>query len=112
MPWDDVEVVTLQSAMDHARISVMDEHLDLEAKLRQAHELVLDHVSRDDDDWTATMEAWTPTTAPKVIQAAVHAQFQDLCRYRGDDEPSKASPLTLSPYVTRLLLRYHDPALA
>ena len=111
--WDDVEVLTIEQAIAHARLPETQEGEDLQMKLRQAHDLVLDHISRtDDEDWTDTMLAWTPDTVPKTIQAAVQRQFLDLVRYRGDDDPSKGNPLGLSPWVRQLLQRYHDPALA
>jgi len=113
MAFEDVELVTLDQAKVHAGITDSDRDEDLTLKLEEAHALVLDYISRPDDDWTAEMEAWDGDTAPRAVRAAVMRQFADLVRFRGDDDDAaKVNGYDLSPAVAQLLRRYRDPALA
>lgn len=113
MAFEDVEILTLDQAKEHAGITDSDRDGDLQLKLQEAHGLVLDYVSRPDATWTATMEAWDGDTAPPAIRGAIARQFADLVRFRGgDDDDLRVNGYDLSPRVTQLLRRYRDPALA
>lgn len=114
--WDDVEIVNLEQAKAHARITSSDEDDDLTLKLRQAHALVLDYVADSrDDDFIATMQTWDDTSAPAAVQAAIMRQFADLARFRGDDDVERVDVEIgnfLSPRVKQLLLLYRTPTIA
>lgn len=112
--WDDVEIVSVDQAKQHARITSSDEDDDLALKLRQAHGLVLDYIDRPtDEDWHAELLTWDDSTAPAAVQAAILRMFQHLYRFRGDDEPQKPEDgLGLPSHVTQLLRLYRTPALA
>lgn len=112
--WDDIEIVDLDQAKKHTGITSTTDDEDLEGKLREAHEVVLDYVDRaDDEDWHAEVLAWDADSAPKPIRAAILRQFADLDRFRGGDtDDSKVNPHGLSPRVAQLLSLYRDPPLA
>lgn len=112
--WDDIEIVTLDQAKQHARVTSTDEDDDLTLKLRQAHALVLDYVDRPtDDDWHDEILGWDDETAPAAVQAAILRMFKHLERYRGDDETQNPDEgLGLPPHVKQLLRMYRTPALA
>lgn len=111
--WDALELVPLEVAKDHLRVTTSDEDEDIEVKLQQAQAMVLDYIDRPDDtDWHAEMLAWTATTAPKAVQAAIVRQLMDLRRFRGDDPPAGNAGLFLSPWVAQCLRMYRDPVLA
>lgn len=113
--WTDIEIVSLEQAKAHIRRPDSDEDDDLALKLVQAHGLVLDYIARaSDDDWTATMQAWTDETAPPAVQAAVLRQFAELARFRGDDEDDRGAGdgTDLSPRVKQLLRMYRTPVIA
>lgn len=112
-------LVTLDQLKAHLKLSGTDEDDDLELKLAQAEAVVLSYVTQrvsDADDWETTVNAWTSSTVPPQVQAAILMQTGELYRYRGDDEAAdthqKREPGMLSPYVMALLYRFRDPALA
>ena len=109
------QIVTLAQAKKHLRVVSHDDDDDIMDKLDQATALVLDYVYRDDDDWLATIIAWSPDTAPKSIQAAVLVQCAELYRFRGDDLPKETPERQhgfLSPAVAAYLHRFRDPSIA
>lgn len=123
MAWSPLnELVTLEQAKQHLKLPdygspVSAEDDDLQLKLLVAHEVVIDYLSQrisDQDAWQATVDAWTPETAPKRVLAAILAQFGYLYRRRGDD--NDAPPLENGAAVCKdaewLLIRFRDPALA
>ena len=112
--WDAVEIVTLTQAKEHAGITHTDRDDDLSLKLRDAHWLVLNRISRPDETWTAEMLAWTPDTAPGEVRQAISRQFAELDRFRGGDDQkgTDVNNFDLAPIVVSLLRRYIDPALA
>lgn len=110
------QLVTLAQAKKHLRSpAAFDDDIDILLKIEQATSLVLEYISRDDDDWTETMVSWTEDTVPRGVQAAVLVQLGELYRFRGDD-PEKDTPTRqhgyLSPSVTAYLHRYRDPSIA
>ena len=108
------QIVTLSRARKEVNGTGLDDDV-IADKLEQATALVLDHIWRDDDDWVDTMIAWTPTTAPGAIRAAVLCQLAELYRFRGDDVkgdvPDRAHGF-LAPMVVAYLAKYRDPAIA
>jgi hypothetical protein len=116
------ELVTLAAAKAHLNLfdavssplSVRDQ--DLQDKLDQATELIVDYLTQYDTTWAATVASWDVTTAPLVVRAAILRQTAELYRFRGDD-PENDGPAYeegggLAPCVTQLLKRLRDPALA
>jgi hypothetical protein len=110
------EIVTVDQAVAHLNLQYghYDED-DLALKIEMATALVLDHIWRDDDDWQATILAWTATTVPRAVQAAALVQLSELHRFRGDD-PQGVAPLRqhgyLSPMVEAYLRKFRDPPVA
>lgn len=116
-------LVTLEEAVAHLKLpSILTlsaddpDRDDLELKIEAATDLVLTYIWRDDDDWVDTMIAWTGTTVPRQIKAAILVQLGELYRFRGDDIADTAGPTRqhgfLSPQVTAYLHRYRDPGIA
>lgn len=58
--------------------------------------------------------AWTETTVPAVVKAAVLLQVANLYGFRGDDveQPAGQEHGYLAPGVVNLLKRYRDPVVA
>jgi hypothetical protein len=112
-------ILTLDQLKAHLKLSGTEDDDDLELKLAQAEAIVLGYVNQrvsDADDWSDTVTAWTSSTAPPEVKAAILMQAGELYRYRGDDEAAdthqKREHGMLSPYVMALLYRYRDPALS
>jgi hypothetical protein len=110
------ELVSLDQVKEHLRITSDHEDDDLQRKLDQAHALVFDYVRQriaDEDAWQAQIDAWTESTAPAQVLAAIERQCADLYRRRGDDETDlQREPGGLSPDAKSCLYRFRDPALA
>lgn len=113
-------IVRVHQATKHLGLSDGAHAGALEAYIRAATQLVCEYIcdrNPEDEDWIATIEGWTPTTAPPVIVSAVLVQVGELYRFRGDDTSADRPDAgsmdgSLSPLVTRLLHRYRSPSLA
>lgn len=106
-------VITLQEAKDHLRVTSVADDGDINDKLSAATQVVIDYLTRRDTDWNAEMAEWTSTTIPASVRAAILVQLGELYRNRGDELDGRpAGPTSLSPTVTSLLMRYRDPGLA
>lgn len=107
------ELVTIDEAKAHLKLSGSEEDGDLDLKLTQAHALVLDYVTQqreataDVGTWAATVAAWTASTAPDQVKAAIMACFGELYRFRGDED-FEPNPERWQQYLKRL----RDPAIA
>lgn len=107
------ELVTIEEAKGHLRITSDSDNPDLAIKLEAATQVIIDYLTRRDEDWNAEMEAWTPDTVPSSIRAAVLVQLGELYRKRGDDPDVEQRPtVSLSTTVMSLLMRYRDPGFA
>lgn len=108
------ELVTIDEAKAHLRLTGSEEDLDLTAKLTVATDLVVAHVTqRDDGEWADEVAAWDADTVPTPVKHAVLVQFAELYRVRGDDDQTVGeNDAALSPLVRRLLSPYRDPTLA
>jgi hypothetical protein len=76
-------------------------------------QVVIDYLTRRDEDWNDDMAAWTAATVPASVRHAILVQLRELYERtpdekRGPDLP----PATLSPTVLALLMRYRDPGYA
>lgn len=112
------DLVTLDQARKHLRLTGSYEDDDLQMKLTQAQAIVLDHVNQrrsDGDLWAAEIASWTEETVPRQVQAAILIQLGELYRYRGDDasdDNARRASGFLVPAVVSLLNRLRDPAVS
>lgn len=109
----NLELVTLEQAKKHLRLSGSHEDDDVRAKLRQAHGIIADYLSSTDTDWIAEVDAWTDETLPEDVRGAILLQFGELYRFRGDevDQP-KREPGCLSDTIRALLARKRQPVIS
>ena len=91
-------LVTLEQARHRLRLSAAEDYHepDVEMKMEQASDIVIDYIKRPDHEWT-------DADTPPVIQAAILEVLMRL--FEGSDDP-------LSSGVKSILWRYRDPALA
>jgi hypothetical protein len=110
------ELITLDEAKAHLRVTTIQDDGDIQLKLLAATQVVIDYLTRRDTDWNAEMDAWTAETVPPSVRAAIFVQLGELYRKRGDDPDTEPRPASggafLSPTVTALLMRYRDPGVA
>jgi hypothetical protein len=108
------DLITLESAKAHLKVTTLQEDSDLQDKLDAATQIILDYLTRRDAAWNATINAWTADTVPRSVRQAILIQFGEFVAKRGDDptiaEPT--TPLGLSRTVMSLLYGYRDPGLA
>jgi hypothetical protein len=108
-----MEILDLDAAKRHLRVTHDAWDDDIQQKLDLAHGQVADYITRSDDAWAAEIESWDEDTAPPGVIAAVLAQFGELWRFRGDhlegDMPKREHGY-LSPQVHSYLRRARDPA--
>jgi hypothetical protein len=85
------------------RIDFNDQNADLEMKMEQASEIVVDYLKRPN-------HGWTEATVPKTVQSAVLLVLTALW----DDRSGNGDGDYLVPDgpVARLLARFRDPAFA
>lgn len=107
------ELVTLEQFKKHLRLGDNTEQDDdLELKLMLAQGIVIDYITRPDDDWLAEIEAWTDETVPAPVLAAILVQAAELWRFRGDEAAIDRDVGDLSPQVKSYLRRYRDHVVA
>jgi hypothetical protein len=78
-------LITLADAKDHLKVTGEDDNADIEAKLQEACDLVLQHLN------TGAVPGWSNGTVavPGRVQAATCVMLTYLFEHRGDDmEPS------------------------
>lgn len=106
-------LVSMERALRHLRILVgeapediedVEEFADVEFKLDQACDIVLDYLKDRDN-----VNDWDEETTPKTIQAAVLLVLSDLFEHRAG---ASGDAVFISAAVKSLLERYRDPALA
>lgn len=111
-----VALVTTEQAIAHLRLDDLlgsesvdlegqaQSLADLELKIDQAEEIVLDYLKRSESTWE------DPETVPKPIQAATLLVLSALW----DDRDGTGDGDYIKPdgAVARLLVRFRDPALA
>ena len=91
---------------------VMDPDLDLKLAAAEAHVLAL--CSRTAAS-KAVAAAWTAETVPTQVVSAIHIEFGELMRRRGDDDdgPPRETPGDDACAAVLALLRpYSDPVIA
>lgn len=89
------------------------EDATLSRMLDAATDVVLDYIARpDDEEWTATITAWTVETVPPRVSAAVLMQATELYGYRGDNDGPTRDKGDLSPMIKALLRRVRTPVVA
>jgi hypothetical protein len=104
----DPLLVSFDEAKAHLQIRDTDHDTEITAKLTQASEIVRDYLKKQNDP------AWTETTAPAPIQAAVLLLLASLFEHRGDERATAGMDDDLHTWeaIGRLLVRFRDPALA
>ena len=107
------DLIALEDAKAHLRVTSDREDADITNKLLAAQQVILDYLTRRDTAWNDEMAAWTEDTVPASVKAAILVQLGELRRNRGDEaEIRPQGPTALSPTVMSLLMRYRDPGLA
>ena len=106
-------LVTLDQAKRRLRITSTDEDLDLQDLLDQAEAHIVNWCSVTASG-KAVADAWTASTVPPVVVAAILVQMGELDRFRGDDAdgPPRETGEVLSTTVRELLRAYHDAVVA
>lgn len=100
-----VALVTLQQAKRHLRILHDDENDDLQDKIQQSSDIVMDYLQRPDLVWTDA-SGDTQSDAPFRVQAAVLLVLGGLWENRGDEEMEQGqADGYLAKSVTALLHR-------
>ena len=84
-------------------LSLTDNDTDVALKMTQASDTVMDYLKGRADP------AWTPDNVPGPVQAAALLFLTHFYENRGADMKADADVWMA---VTRLLMRYRDPALA
>ena len=107
-------LVTLEQTQRHLHLPITEDDPDLQDKIDQATDLILQYLERPSDaDWTATLATWGDTAdTPGPVVAAILVQTGELYRWRGDDNTDARPTQDLSPLVRAYLGRYKDPVLA
>lgn len=100
-----MKLVTLEQAKRHLRVWHDDEDADLQDKIAQASDIVVDYIQRPELEWTDAVDG-TPSNAPMRVQAAVLMVLDILWEQRngGDIEYGQADGYLSKP-VTALLHR-------
>lgn len=107
-----VDLVTLPELKRHVRVTT-DEQDDLLALyLDQAQAIILKYIERDDEDWTAEIDAWDDETVPGPVKAAIMLQAAELYRMRGDTDPPRRDHGYPHPQIVAMLHQYRDPTVA
>lgn len=107
MPQD---LVSLEAFKEHLRLGTgTEQDSDLLRKLELAEGLVLDYITRDDEDWQAEIAAWTEDDVPAPVAVAILTQATEFYRFRGDTDAPRRDPGDLSDQVKSYLRRYRDP---
>jgi hypothetical protein len=70
-------LVTLERAKSHLKIFVDDENDDVQDKIEQASDIIVDYLKTD--------EVWTTEDAPKPVVTAVLLMLTHLYENRGED---------------------------
>ena len=96
-------LITKEQAKSHLLIDYDDRDADLEMKMQQAEEIVVDYLKKPDHGWTVE-------TVPKTVQAAILLVLTALFDDR--DGSGEGDYITPSGPVARLLARHRDPAIA
>lgn len=104
------ELITLDEAKGHVRLTHDDEDADLNDKLEAAQAIILRAMRRRDTAWNAEIEAWTAATVPRPVRQAIIVQFGELTAKRGDEDPTPVAPTptSLSATVKAILGDYLD----
>ena len=101
-------LVSLPVGKTHLRITDSDHDAEIQLKIDHASAIIVDYLKDRADD------AWTESTAPLPVQAAVLYMLGQLYEHRGDDLESGAGDFDTGVWeaIDRLLKRFRDPALA
>lgn len=113
-----MEILDLDRAKSHLRISSEDFDDEIQLKLDEAHGMVEEYLLSTEtrrEGWADEIAAWDDETAPKSVVAAVLVQLEELWRFRGgtlDGEMPKRESGDLSMQVAGYLRRVRDPVVS
>lgn len=113
-----MEIVDLDVAKQHLRITSDHADDDVQMKLDIAHGMIEDYILSTEGrraGWAAEIDSWDDETAPKPVVAAVLCQLEELWRFRGgqlEGEMPKRNRGDLSPQVESYLRRQRDPVVS
>ena len=99
-----VALVTLNAAKEHLRLDDADQDEEVEARIGDASDIIVDYLKRPN-------HGWTDQTVPGQVRAAVLLVLGSLWVNR-DAVGDAADQDPISPAVVSLLRRMRDPALA
>jgi hypothetical protein len=101
-----MRLVTLADGRSHLRAPETEDAQILD-KIEAAEAIVLDYLKDPHTEWSS------PEATPPLVKIAVLVLLAELYRFRGDDEAGQQQTTgDLSPFVTNLLRRLRDPAVA
>jgi Phage gp6-like head-tail connector protein len=89
-------LLTLEDAKVHLRITDTAHDVDVQQKLTEAQDVIVDYLGEQVDP------LWTDTTAPPRVLSAIKIYLTHLYEQRGDD---MASDMALWDAIRRLLAR-------
>lgn len=98
-------LVPLETAKRHLRITGTTEDADIQRKLNQAQDAIVRYLAEYADD------AWTETTAPLVVTAAIERYLAYLYQARGDDPTGKQTDRDVWESIRELLMSIRPPTL-
>lgn len=102
------DLVTLDAVKEHLRVTTDADDDDLQRKITQASAIILDYLKSPEGS-----ADWKADNCPPIVQAAVLFVTGDLYSTREGGEVAQAYALGYLPnYVTSILFRMRDPALA
>jgi hypothetical protein len=104
--------VTLDQVKARLRITSTADDVDVQSMADQAEAKIVGWCSTTPRS-KAIADAWTDTTVPQVVVAAILVQTGEFYRFRGDDleGPARQDPEELHVLVRELLRAYHDPGI-
>jgi uncharacterized phage protein (predicted DNA packaging) len=106
------DLVSLDQVKQHLRVTWTSEDDLIALYVKQATAIVLDYLTREDDDWIAEIEAWNDDTVPPAVQAAILMQTAELYRFRGDEDAPQREDGYMTPLIKAMLTPYRDPSVA
>jgi hypothetical protein len=96
-------LITIEQAKQQLRIDFDDQNADLQMKMEQASDIIVDYLKKPD-------HGWNTETVPKTVQAAILLVLTALFDDR--DGSGEGDYITPNGPVARLLARHRDPAIA
>jgi len=100
-----VALVTLEAAKAHLRVDDDTQDDEVETKLNDASDIIVDYLKRPDHDWTDETVPGQVRSSVLLVLGALWENREGVGQYAEELDP-------ISPAVVSLLMRMRDPALA